>query len=134
MDHVMNDRYHDYDTLVHAIASCALAAAYAANQMSGVNGVISGLMKPGVMWDFIKQWLYRGNKTGMRLLNYDNLLFPQYAHNFEKTISPDVWEALQKEARLQIEKNLYYVHPDVKAHWESIANGNLPFGFTIRDD
>ena len=30
------------------------------------------------MWEFIKHWNYTDNKTGMKMVNYDDMLYPQY--------------------------------------------------------
>jgi hypothetical protein len=60
------------------------------------------------------------------------MLYPQYDYKFEKTISTDTWHALQEEAK----KNLVErdPHPNVKAHWESIVEGKIPFGYVISDE
>lgn len=140
VNHVMNDYLHDYGTVVHAISACAIAAANAANREEGACGGITGFQAGFVMWDFIKQWSYTNNKTGMRILDFDNLLYPQYENRFEKVITSDVWEAVQKQAKVEIEQASvsveergYSVSPDVLAHWQSIVEGNIPFGFTVKE-
>ena len=139
VNHIMNDYDHDYGTVVHAISTCALAAAWAANLAEGACGGITGFQAGFVMWDFVRQWNHKNNKTGMRLINYDDLLYPQRANEFEKTLTPSTWEHVQKEAKAKIEEahddaHGYAVHPDVMAHWQSIADGKLPFGFTVKED
>lgn len=133
--HVMNDYGHDYGTVCHAISACALAAAWAANREN--SGGITGFQAGFVMWDFVRQWYYPRNKTGMRILNYDDLLYPQYGYKFEKTLSPEIWEDVQKAAKEELENNEkqeWQAHPDVVAHWQSIAAGVLPFGFVVKED
>lgn len=132
ISHVMNDYNHDYETVVHAISACAIAAAWAANREKGAWGGITGFQAGFVMWDFVRQWMYSNNKTGFRLLDYDDLLYPQYADKFEKTITPSIWEHVQKEAKARIEETQFKVRPDVMAHWQSIADGKPPFGFTVK--
>lgn len=139
VNHVMNDYDHDYGTVVHAISACALAAAWAANRAEGACGGIAGFQAGFVMWDFVRQWNHKNNKTGMRLINYDDLLYPQHANKFDKTLTPSTWEHVQKEAKAKIEEahddaHGYAVHPDVMAHWQSIADGKLPFGFIVKED
>ena len=97
INHVMNDYSHDYGTVCHAVAACALAAAWAANEEP--NGGITGFQASFVMWDFIKQWSFTHNKTGLRIVDFDNMLYPQYENKFNKTISKDLWERLQDEAK-----------------------------------
>jgi hypothetical protein len=68
--------------------------------------------------------------TPLRLLNYENLLYPQYEDKFEKIISKDTWEWLQKEAKKKLKER---AHPIVKKHWKNIVAGNIPFGFKVED-
>ena len=56
INYVMNDYMHDYGTICHAVAACALASAWAANDSP--NGGITGFQANFVMWDFVKQWGY----------------------------------------------------------------------------
>ena len=122
---------HDYGTACHAVAACALAAAWAA---CGDNDIgLSGFQAGFVMWDFIKNWTKTANKCGLKLVDYDDFLYPQYWYKYEKTISRDIWEGIQKEAkhRLETEGN---VHPEVLNHWRKIAEGIVPFGYKVVDD
>lgn len=130
INHVMNDYAHDYGTVCHAISACAIAAAWAANECEGACGGITGFQAGFVMWDFIKQWEFRNNKTAMKIVDYDNMLYPQYAYKFEKTITQATWDGLQKEAKKRLAENPD-AHPDVVAHWRSIVGGQIPFGYTI---
>ena len=130
INHVMNDYEHDYGTVVHAVAACALAAAYAANNSD--SGGITGFQAGCVMWDFIRGWQYPTNECGLKLLNYDNMLYPQYDYRFGKTLSKGVWESLQKKAA----KNLEDKKPAadiVIEHWKSIVNGVVPFGYVVEE-
>lgn len=93
---------HDYGTFCHAISTAAIAAAYAADHAPG--GGLTGFQAGCVMWQFITDWSHSDNKTGMKLIDYDKFLHPQYQYHFEKTMPPATWEALQKEAKKEIEK------------------------------
>lgn len=57
------------------------------------------------------------------------MLYPQFQHYFEKTLTTKEWEWLQEEARFRLRKD--HAAPAVEEHWRSIARGNLPWGFTI---
>ena len=83
------------------------------------------------MWDFIRDWSYRHNKCGMKIVDYDKMLLPQYHNDFEKTISKETFEALQAEAKRSLREET--CSPSVAKHWESIANGEVPFGYVVRD-
>ena len=93
---------HDYGTICHATAIAAIAAANAVNHSSA--GGITGFQAGAVMWGFIKEWNYCGNKTGLRLFDYDDFLYPQYADKFQKVIPKKVWDSIRKEAQSNIKK------------------------------
>ena len=136
--HVMNDYIHDYGTVVHAIGACAVATAWACNRMDGARGGITGFQASFVMWDFVRRWSYNNNKCGLRLVDFDNLLYPQYADRFAHTIPKSTWESVQKQAKEELgkrdsEKPFAPVNRVVE-HWKSIAAGNVPFGLTVVDD
>lgn len=86
----------EYGSVCCAVAASAIATAWAANKHK--HGGISGFQAGAVMWEFIQQWSYRNNKTGLKIVDHDNMLYAQYEDNFQKTISKSVFKALQKEA------------------------------------
>lgn len=96
------DYQHDYGTICHAIAFSAIAAANAVNRSD--QGGITGFQAGAVMWEFIREWNYSHNKTGLKLVDYDNFLYPQYESEFQKTISQDTWVAIHKAAQERIEE------------------------------
>ena len=117
-----------YGTAPRAIAQAALATAWYLSDVFGITGFQAGC----VMWDFIRDWSYPYNECGMKIVDYDDMLYPQYKDKYEKIISKDTFEALQKAA----EKNLEgreYVHSAVVDHWKSIVGGNVPFGYVVKD-
>lgn len=125
MTHTYN---HDYGTACHAVAACALAAAWAA---CGENDTgLSGFQAGFVMWDFIKNWTKTGNECGLRLVDYDDMLYPQNEEKFDKTIYKDNWEMIQKKA-IENLKRENEVHPAVAEHWRKIAEGIVPFGYRV---
>ena len=134
INHVMNDYIHDYGTVCHAISACAIAAAWAADNTE--NGGITGFQASFVMWNFVKQWSYSSNKCGLKIIDYDDMLHPQYEHKFtQKTISSDIWESLQERAKELLEENKNGIaHPDVREHWKSIVNGVVPFGYVVKGE
>ena len=125
------DYIHDYGTVCHAMAAVGLAAMFAFNNSDGTRGGITGFQAGCVMWEVIRYMNYENNKCGLRLLDMDDLLYPQYEHKFT-AISKDTWDAVKKEAQKRLlERGA--AHPDVVAHWESIVNGKVPFGLRIED-
>lgn len=128
--HVMNDYGHDYGTVCHAIAACALAAVEAANKLP--TGGITGFQAGFVMWDFVRKLNYPINKCGLRIIDYDDFLYPQYQHKHDKVISQATWDTIQRQAHKKL-KTAHDVNPYVKAHWQSIVDGNVPFGYSVKE-
>lgn len=128
--HLSEDYNHDYGTICHALAAGAIATCWVINRSP--SGGITGFQAGGVMWEFIKNWMHYENDP-MRLVKYDNMLYPQYGHNFEKIISKNTFKWLQKEAneKLTASEN---AHPEVIEHWKSIVDGQVPFGYEIGED
>lgn len=136
MNHILNDYCHSYGTICHAISACALAAAWAAG--SSDQAGITGFQAGAVMWDFVLQWAYRNNKTSLRIIDYDKMLYLQYKGYFEdRTISQTTWKALQNQAKRllnEIDTGEESAADSVIAHWKSILNGTVPFGYKIKND
>lgn len=127
---ITEDYQHDYDSICHAVTSAGLAAMNSVNKSK--QGGITGFQAGAIMWEFITHWTYKGNKIGLKITNYDDLLYPQYGDKFNKVLSKRVWESLQKEAKERIKDN--DACDIVMEHWKSIVNGIIPFGFTIEED
>ena len=100
------DYGHDYGTIVHALTAGAVGTMWAMDRTP--RGGITGFQVGCIMWQFIREWNKSDNKCGMALLDYDNLLYPQYADKFEKTITSSMWEAVQKEAKSHIEETIQH--------------------------
>lgn len=118
-----------YGGAPRAIAQAALATAWYLSREFG----ITGFQASCAMWDFIEGWTYTDNKCGMEIVNYDNMLYPQYDDNFDKTIPKCVFLALQKEAKEKLKENKN-ARPAVVSHWQSIVDGNVPFGYVVKED
>lgn len=123
------DYQHDYGTICHAIAAAACGAARAVDRSPA--GGITGFQAGCIMWEFMQHW--NGVKGPARLLDYNDLLFPQYERKF-RSISPDTWTDIQEKARQNLEGSAKHAHPDVIAHWETVAAGKVPFGLQIAAD
>ena len=127
----MNDYIHDYGTSCHAVAACAIAAAWAACKQERLTGFQAGF----VMWDFIREWEYSSNKCGLSIINWDNLLYPQYEYRFSDMAIPEsVWHKVVKEAQNCLKERRDYAADHVVEHWNNIAAGYVPFHCTIRKD
>lgn len=123
---------YDYGAAPRAMAQASAAVAWYLADKFGITGFQAGF----VMWDFIRDWEFMNNQCGLKIVDYDDMLYPQYAYKFEKIISTKAWYALQKEAAKRIEEDGthgYNAHPNVVAHWQSIVDGKVPFGYAVKD-
>lgn len=109
--HLAEDYEHDYGTICHAVTAAGLAGMYAVE--NSPSGGITGFQAGLCMWGIVRQWSYKNNKCGLRMLDFDKLLYPQYEYVF-KSISKDTLEAVRKEA---VEKIAEY-HKSIEA-WRS---------------
>jgi hypothetical protein len=127
---------HDYGSIVVGCGAIALAAAHTMNRAPTCGGGITGFQAGCVMWEFVCSWTYENNKCGLRLIDYDNLCYPQYKDNFTKpSITKGVLEAVQKRCKELLKGEKGSGASDrVVAHWKAIAAGGVPFGLEIRED
>lgn len=128
----MMDGYrHDYGTACHAIAACTLATLNAMSDEIGITGFQYSLIKLLVL----RYAFYPCNETALKVVNYDDMLYPQSQHKFEKVISKETFDSLQKQARKKLqEHNPHAVAREVWDHWVNIVCGIPPFGYTVQDN
>jgi hypothetical protein len=127
----LRDRYqHDYGTICHAVTAAAVAAAWCINAEPRQGG-ITGFQSGAIFWEFARQW--RGISGDARLLAFDDMLYPQCAEKFDKVIALDTFERLREKAKnLLADNNVGHgLHPEVRAHMQSIADGTVPFGYRV---
>lgn len=125
---LLEETEHDYGTVCHAIGALAIAAGWMGSHIQGITGFQAGF----VMWDFIKQWNFRTNKCGLRIINYDDMLYPQFRDEFEKTLPADRFKIMQKVAAEHLANGK--MHPAVEQHMRNIVAGVVPFGYTLTDE
>lgn len=128
LEKIKNTCNTGYGTAPRSIAQAALATAWYLSSDFGITGFQASF----VMWDFIRDWRFTNNKCGMKIVDYDDMLYPQYQYKFEKAITKDTFETLQEAARKNLEDK-EGAHPNVVAHWQSIVDGKVPFGYVVRD-
>lgn len=119
-----------YGEVCVSIGAIAAAAAKAADRMPG--GGITGFQGGAVFWEFVEHWRVfdQGPK---RMVTYAHLLYPQYEDDFKPTISTETWSWVQEEAKKLLATG-EHAAGRVRAHWESVAAGRLPFGLTLNED
>lgn len=119
---------HDYGTIVYGCYAAMKAAFKVVN--NSPNGGITGFQASCLGWEATKDFL--SIRGPAKILDYDNLLFPQYEDDFKKTISVETWKHLQDKAAKELK--IGGGSPEVQKHWESIVAGKIPFGFTLKAD
>ena len=118
----------DYGTVVDCIAACAIAGAAAGDNHK--NGGITGFQAGYVMWQFIRNYIYEYNKCGLRMIDWDKMLYHQDESLFDKVIPQNVFERLQKQAKEEIQ--IEWLSEEQKQHLQSIIDGIPPFGYTLQ--
>lgn len=127
ISNIMDSYEFDYGSYCHAVSVCMLATANA------VGTELSMFQAECTMFDFMKAWLFPNNKCGLRIVDYDTMLYPHYKDNFEKVISSRIWESIQKEAKRILDEDDYkYMSYSRLLHLQSIADGIVPFGYSVR--
>jgi len=124
----------DYGTVVYAQCAAMLAAQRVMN--NGEQGGITDFQAGFIGWEMVEQFMHVGT-CGLSIVDWENMLYPQYAERFEKTIHRKTFETLQdkaKERLAEAETAGIGLHPEVRKHMESIVNGEVPFGYVIRDN
>jgi hypothetical protein len=135
LNHIINDYNHDYGTTCHALAVGAVATMWALNNESGTKGGITGFQAGAVMWETIMNWQSHLRGKPLRLMDYSNMIYPQYEYKFEKTISPNIWNTIRVEAKRALDgMKPGNGHPDVISHMESIIAGIVPFGYKVEEN
>lgn len=127
--HLSEDYEHDYGTICHAIASAAVAAAWAMDRTP--QGGITGSQAGAVTWEILRGWNSSMiGEMGSRIQNMDNLLYPQYARDFT-SIKESTLERVREEAAKRLAGDCENVALCVLEHWKFIANGGVPFGLEV---
>lgn len=118
------DRPHDYGTCVYAMSMAATAAFYYVSNRLGVTGFQASCAD----MDILRRT--RHLKHGFRIVDYGDLLYPQY---WDDELRPIFLAALKENgeryaeaARALLERSNGGAHPNVRAHWEMLASAATP--------
>lgn len=128
---LLTEYAHDYGTICHAVVAAGLAAMNVVNE-DKKSGGITGFQAQCIMWELINQWDTFGEGP-KRMTCYSKLLYPQYEHEFQKTITPSTWKWIQDKAQKNIEESPNAA-TSVMDHWKRILAGQIPFGYVVREE
>lgn len=123
---LLNEYQHDYGTICHAMAAAGVGAVMAIEHSP--QGGITGFQAGAVMWEFCRSWM-QWSEAPRRLLDFNDALYPQNEDRF-RAVSAETAEWLKKQAANMLSEQTG-AHPDVRAHWERVAAGEMPFGFRV---
>ena len=122
---------HDYGTIVYGCMAAALASVKVINK--GPRGGITGFQASCIGWECVKKFMSVTPESPLKLIQYHNMLYPQYESSFDKTIDLRTWTYISEKAKEMLTKDKGF-HPNVQVHLESIARGKVPFGYTLKED
>lgn len=94
-------------------ANATTSLAYAVVEMCAEQFGLSGFQVGCIMWGIIDKLIISEHDCGMKLLNYDLMLYPQYEDHFEKTIDLETWKKC-KRRHLNNTINICQKKPDLK--------------------
>lgn len=117
----------DYDSAVWGATAVMWAALQIFNQNYGISGHQAG----AIAWCLMEPLM--GVKSPARVLEFALMLNPQTEYKFN-TITPEVWEYLQNNAKELLSLNQGKLAPAQEEHLIDIVNGKVPFGYTIKAD
>ncbi len=123
---------HDYGTIIRAMAAGMKASFHVIG--NSPQGGITGFQAGCLMWEMVKEFgsFGDGPKT---MVCYENMLYPQYEDKFKNTITPSTWRYLQEEAKKMLDEDENDgANLEATAHWQSIVDGIVPFGYLVKDN
>ena len=127
-----NGRYQSYGGVVSAMGQALLAVAFFFAREFGITGFQASCL----MWEFLREWSFPNNKSGLRIIDLDLLLFPQYDDRYKKFLI----DSAQKRVLIQAAKDKmadctkYDCSPAVWQRWKDMSKGKFPSFVTIEED
>jgi hypothetical protein len=128
---LLNKYKHDYGTICHAVTAATLAAAHYIDHDK--QGGITGFQASQIGMMFINKWMHINGPW--RMVRYENMLYPQYENYFNqelREIDQETLQWLQERAREILKEPGVGVR--LTRHLTGILEGQVPFGFTVREE
>lgn len=111
---------HDYNTSGYAIYKALLSTEQLMAHLLGTTGFQHGYAQMQYMM------VTRGSKTGICVVDYDNLLYPQYdvigriTESIDKVKKSKEFKEHVKSLIAKDDKSKFKAHADVRKHWEDL--------------
>ena len=119
---------HDYNTTAYATSAATLGASWAMAEYYGITGFQAGC----IMWEYIQNWGLSYKNKPLRIVNYDDMLYPMYNYKFT-TIDIRTWKWVQERAKELYNDGNCVACDSVIDHWKSIIDGKVPFGYRVME-
>lgn len=84
--------------------------------------------EPYSLWRFIRY--VTEIEMPMQIIDYSGMLYPNNETYFSKILTPTAFKAIQQQANAMIE-NKVYENEEHKEWLEKIANGQMPYGYSL---
>lgn len=134
MERLAKKYIHDYGTICHAMAASMVAAGYVMDShpaQGGTTGFQHGQITRLLVEKILCYWYRETAPYKIQFLN--RMLYPQYEHMFQKSMTPKEWKWLQEEAKKRLADKEIPPSDNVHAHWVSIVEGIPPFGYVVEE-
>ena len=125
----LSDYQHDYGTIVYACAAARMAAWRVVDKSP--QGGITGFQAGCVMWETVKD-LGRFSEGPLKILDFDNIRFPQYDDSWGVSLSRKSAAVLSERAKSFLDNNRD-CNKSVLTRNKNIAAGKFPAFVTITD-
>lgn len=124
----LSEHGHDYGTIIYA-CSAAMRAAFGVVNASPQGG-ITGFQAGAIMWEMVREF-GMFSEGPLRIVDYDNLRYPQYDEKFRHTISRESADTLIERAKAFGGDG---ASDAVARRNAEIARGEFPAFVTITDE
>lgn len=134
VNHIMR-RPHDYGSIVWACLA-AMGKGFQVVNNHPVDGGITGFQADFLKWAVLKHIFHMRSNSGHILIDYDWLLNPDTEEYFT-TIRPSIWKSIVEQAKAKLaahEAGTDLAPVSLRAHWEKIVAGMVPFGLKVGVD
>ena len=84
--------------------------------------------EPRALWRFIRY--LTEIEMPMQIIDYSGMLYPNNEKYYSKILTPTAFKVIQQQAQAMIE-NKVYEDEEHKKWLEKIANGQMPYGYSI---
>lgn len=123
---------HDYGTIVMACAAAMKAAFNVVN--ASPSGGITGFQAGCLMWEMIEEFGMFGEDAQLRILDFADVMYPQYDHKFLNCVDPERAKLLADLAKRRLAESTVGIHPEVRARMEQVSRGEFPEFITAGEE